>query len=347
MRILLRADAGSTQGSGHVMRCLTLAEGLQSRGHRVELITAPIDLPWLAQVVAASALPVHHCEPDDLATDLIRRLEPDWVVVDSYEFAPASVSELNGSVPVLALIDGNDRGIDAELYLDHNLGAERKVRDPRRQLFGSRFALVRDEVVEQRRPTPWKFQSARPQALSVMGGSDPTHASALVSEAIGNLGSPVDLTIIAPEHDHDEVRRTFRPGYTPELLAPTARLPQLLARADLVISAAGTSAWDICALGIPAVLLAVVDNQQESLDQAVSSELTLGIDAVGDPSAIVRKLTQLVAELTTNEDRRMHMSVRCRTVVDGNGKLRVSQRLESYRGQGGSTERLVRREGND
>ncbi len=101
MRILLRSDAGVQTGTGHVMRCLTLAEELLGRGHEVVLLGSIGDVAWLREQVADSGVEVQdverhprRCQP--FAPGLRsrrRRLVPD---------RPAPIAALDSRIPVLA-----------------------------------------------------------------------------------------------------------------------------------------------------------------------------------------------------------------------------------------------------
>ena len=340
MKFLLRADGDSIQGTGHVMRCLTIGEALVSRGHTVELMTNRIDVPWLADAISQTGMPWLETEIDDLSPARIEERSPDWVVADSYRFDPGEISRLNERIPVLALIDGDDRGVRATVYLDQNVGAEllpHSAHVARSLLAGAEYALVRDAILEQRRGQPWQPLGRLPSVLSFMGGSDSTGASVAVARALSPLLDGLELTVIAPESLHAELVEAFGEDRRPTIISPTAELPRILGTTDIVLSAAGTSAWDVCALGIPSVLVAVVDNQLSSLQQAEARALALAIDAVTDPGAIERELAELVNRLTASEELRRSLSDACLSTIDGLGKVRVVERLEQLTAQHGGS----------
>jgi len=324
LRVVLRADAGLLTGTGHVMRCLSLAEELMSRGHEIFLVTAPFDVSWLEQLVVESGVSVKSCTAGDLARETILGLVPDWVVVDSYSIAAEEITALDTFVPVLAVVDGETRGVVATILLDQNLGAEERVNGPA-WLAGSQFALVRDAVLDQRRTDPWRLRGTSRSVLSFMGGTDPHAASIGVAHALAESVG-FDLLLIAPEPMHDRLARAGRIGT--KVIAPTAGLPALLGAADLVITAAGTSAWDVCALGIPSIMVAVVDNQQQSLVKVIAGGLALGVDAVRDPNSL-SALGGMVDQLLTDEDLRRSVSIASANAFDGFGKSRVADRMEA------------------
>lgn len=333
MRVVLRADAGDSRGTGHVMRCLTLGEGLLARGHDVTLLTGGQHDPWLREMERLSGIVVLHCPEDSLYLPSIEALSPDWVVVDSYWIDPSLISSLNTNVPVLAIVDGDTRGMDAALYLDQNLGStipsgvDQAVD---RWLLGPSYALVRRSIISHRRDRPWVPRNDPPRILAFMGGTDPTHATEDVARALAATDAPMSVIIVAPQDRHEALGAMLRPRTDVMLIPPTPSLPDLLADADLVISAAGTSAWDVCALGIPSILVAVVDNQVASLRAAFDAGLALGIDASDDRSGLAPACQEAVTALLDDEKTRAGLSERCRTVFDGKGTDRVVDSMEQH-----------------
>jgi spore coat polysaccharide biosynthesis predicted glycosyltransferase SpsG len=331
MKVVLRADSGIEQGTGHLMRCLTLAEELVARGHEVELVTSRLTIPWLANAVAVTGIPVHECIPDQLSSELLRSLRPDWVVVDSYRISADEISRLAGVVRVLAIVDNDHRGIDAALYLDQNLGAElidrpKDIAD--RFLSGARFALVRDALLAERKSSV-DVKRTTPNVLCFMGGTDPTLASIAIAAALAPLPHRFRLTVLAPLAEHPALADLLNARADVDLRVPTLDLPSLLGASDVVISAAGTSAWDVCAIGVPALLVAVVANQQASVREAARRGLVLGLDATLATDSAFEQVGQLVARLLDDRELREGLSSRCLEAFDGLGKARVVDALEN------------------
>ena len=327
MRVLLRADAGVVQGTGHVMRCMTLAEELLARGHHVDLMTAPIGVEWLARVVRESGVGVIEVGQDRVPREEIDSRHPDWVVVDSYRIPAAELSSLAETIPLLAVVDGDDRGIDATLYLDQNLGAESLARRPfvaDRLLAGASFALVRGDVLRARREQPWHFRSHEPRLLAFMGGTDPTGSIIPLAQVLAAFNGSLETTIVAPGRFHEALRGII----DADILLPTPDLPRYLGEADLVVSAAGTSAWDVCALGLPALFVAVVDNQVRSLAEAVARGVALGLDAVDEGADAFARAAGPLSQLVGDESLRERLSRAATTEFDGLGARRVVDRLE-------------------
>lgn len=323
MRCLIRADATIETGTGHVMRCLTLAEELLRRGHDVTLRGDLGDIGWLVDRVARTAL--RH-EPEVAHTFEWEPLDVeafDVVVVDSYEFDVSSVNAMAHIVPTLAIIDGDDRGLLVDIYLDQNLGAAGS--DVRRMLTGPRFALVRDEFVQRRRDRPRTLGSP-PHVVAFMGGSDPTGAIVTVARELLLLPAPTELTLVVAERWRDAVKALTDGDDRVHVVEPTPDLPDLLAGADVAVSATGTSAWEICTIGLPAVFVAVVENQLPGYRALIEQGLALGVDLSSSASAI--GLAPAVRRLLDDTPLRERLFLSSAALFDGQGADRVVDALE-------------------
>lgn len=330
MNVLLRADAGKTQGTGHVMRCMTLAEELLARGHRVTLMGDLGSVPWLEATVAASGVRHLHCQVNRLDTAWVANSSFDWVVVDSYAILPERVSQLQGTTRCLAIVDGDSRGIAADLYLDQNLGTGLGLVEALRGkvLAGSKFALIRDAVLEQRRPADVAEIGRRLRVVAFMGGTDPHGAIVGVAASIVTQRLDIELDLVTADTWRIATRDAVNGYPDVRLIKPTGNLPTILGRADIVVSGAGTSAWDICSMGRPAVLIALVENQRESLAAIDREGVALAIDATSGGADPLAGSGSMVASLVRNPDQRDELVKRCLQAFDGKGKVRVVEHME-------------------
>lgn len=325
----MRADASVEQGSGHVMRCLTLAIGLVSRGHEVEFVASINDVPWLSELVARHGFRVEHSLPDQLDFLQLARHDPDWIVVDSYQFDSLEVSGLQALAKTLVLVDGPESGADADLYLDSNLGAEAHPRSAGTWLAGAQFALVRSEWVALRKRSPSRSAMVDGHVLAVMGGTDPTGSIVAVANALASIDRVARSTVVAPPHWIEELARIASRTPSMHVLPTTSQLPALVETAQVVVTASGTSAWDICTAVKPAVLIAVADNQRDSLYSALAHGVADGVDATDGLSAIHSMLAPKVTALLAEESLRRTLEERCRVVFDGQGVSRVCHAMET------------------
>jgi spore coat polysaccharide biosynthesis predicted glycosyltransferase SpsG len=315
------------------MRCLALAEELLGRGAEVSFLGDLGGLEWVRDQLRARGLPLlpGPASPEGLTT-AARRLRLDAMVLDSYELDPDCAGALRqAGMTVLAVVDGDTRGQHADLYLDQNLGAEHSpVNLPTGtvRLAGSDFALLRDSVRALRPAGPRQPGDGVPRVLCFFGGTDTADAAPRVIELAAATGAPFAATVIAARDSTADALAAvaLTPGQSVTAIAPTDRLPHLAAAADLVVSAGGTSTWELLCLGVPAALIWVADNQRQGYDTLVSRGLAAGLGAVtglgGDAEATLKGLL-------TSPVARTDLAARGFTLVDGRGRERVADELLS------------------
>jgi spore coat polysaccharide biosynthesis predicted glycosyltransferase SpsG len=289
-------------------------------------------------MISAKSFIRHDVQPHSLDAFLVDQIDPDWLVVDSFEIPSILVGALRSRTRVLAIVDSDSRSIDADIYLDHNVGAETLTWAPNvaaNILAGSRYALVRESIRDAKRNDPWALRSDSPQILAVMGGSDPTGMIVEVARALAQTEYQFTATLICTPLWRTDVDRLISGYSNINILEPTKDLPALLGQADLAISAAGTSSWELCTMGIPSVLIEVVDNQTEPLTKMVSGGLVLGVvPSTTGLENISHEIRVTVERLIDDVDLRRSLSDHCLANFDGGGASRVVAEMERvHRGQ--------------
>ncbi|MEU8406521.1 spore coat protein [Micromonospora sp. NPDC048842] len=349
LRVGLRCDAGPRRGVGHLVRCLALAEEFLARGADVTVFGTVERLDWATAELAARGIPL--LPGPDSAAELVaaaRRHHLDVLVLDSYELDPAGAGALRAAgVYTLAIIDGDSRGQVADLYLDQNFGAELSglgsgaalpgpgfaAELPGRLLAGSAYALLRDSVVSARPPVvPPATAVSRPRVLAFFGGTDAVGAAPVLTRVLMATGHPMDLTVIVGRPEIEAEVDDVAPGrgQTIRPVPPTTSLPALITEADLVVSAAGTSTWELCCLGAPSALVCVVDNQHESYTRVVRHGLAAGLGELPELTAggVAGRAARATAARTlhgllSSPQRRATLAARAWATVDGQGRARV------------------------
>ncbi|MFY0406862.1 PseG/SpsG family protein [Solicola sp. PLA-1-18] len=330
-------DVGPAYGSGHAMRCLALAEELISRGTAVTYLADVASVRWVHERVAAlgAVVVAPPSDPDALPSAVVD-LGADAVVVDSYHLAPGVYAALRATgLPTLAFVDQHLRGADADLLLDANIGSDDDVvelPDGTRRLAGLDYALIRRDVREHRPPSPQRLQGsgARPRVLGIFGGTDPAGAGVLVADALVRTGLAFEATIVAPRPELVDAVHALAPGPGQALhtISPTDRLPALVAESDVVLSAAGTSTWELLCLGAATGLVCTADNQTIGYARALDAGVGLGVGDVAD-DGFVEAAVRPLRRLLTETDLRSALSSSAWRTVDGRGASRVADALES------------------
>lgn len=358
MRVVIRADASVRIGTGHVMRCATLAGELAKAGAEVHFVCRAHDghlADWLAdksefavhRLQRSTDTPPEH-EPSGLAhaawlgnswqNDVLDTLtaiyllgEIDWLVVDHYALDKRWENALRPFVKKIFTIDDlADRAHDCELLLDQNLFPEPEKRyenlvpKSAHLLLGPRYALLRPEFATARAATSGPRYPVR-NVLVFFGGSDP---EGLTLKAVNVLKS------VAQEHEFraDIVTGPVNP-HKAAITQATSGLKnavvhdrfvnmwELMARADLFIGAGGTTSWERCCLKLPAVIISTAENQN-GFSAALAED---GVQIfLGHFSQVTDdKFRAAISSLLTNPALLTHLSRTAAGITDGNGVRRI------------------------
>ncbi|MGY0387811.1 PseG/SpsG family protein [Nocardioides sp. WG-D5] len=336
LRVAMVCDAGPGVGIGHVMRCLALGEELVARGVPVVVVADLDEVPWAAEQVRRRGIEIASPGSGDLrdVLDALAGIEPSSVVVDSYLLPVPVYAELRQRWPLLALTDGDPGGRVADLYLDQNLGAESSawtLPEGARHLGGLDYAQQRRDIVRQRPSVPKAAADEHTplRVLAFFGGTDAFGVSPRVVRLVVRTGIAVELTAIAatPELAEEIAGIEPAPGQAVHVIGPTDALAELVADADAVLSAAGTSAWELFCLGAAVGFVCVADNQQDAYVRMDEDRLAVGIATLaeldGDTEAAVARMRDLLGDVRLRE----RLRAACWATVDGRGPERVADAL--------------------
>lgn len=334
MRIAFCCDVGRAEGLGHLMRCLALAEEVAGRGATPLFVAALGGHGWARDRVTARGY--RWVPPGDDPAVTLLALDAAAVVLDSY-LLPASVpARLRAAgLPVLAVVDGDTRGQPADIYLDQNLGAES---DPALAadaapgavlLAGLRYALHRTDVLAHRPAAPRRERHAEPSVLAFFGGTDPYGAAPVLATALAATGAPCRATVVAASAELAAAVSAVpvAPDQRRRIVGPTDQLPRLVAACDVVVAAAGTSAWELACLGAAAALVCVTGNQETGYARAVATGAVAGLGRLADLRADPTRAVPPLRSLLTDPATRNTLRAAAWHLVDGAGRHRVADQL--------------------
>lgn len=368
MNVVFRVDASLQIGSGHVMRCLTLAEALKVRGATCSFISRehPGHLSQLirqrgfeVQVLptvagprdSASALtvgePAHaHWLGCDWTVDAAQTLDVlkgtaiDWLVLDHYALDhrwERLVRERSRRIMVID--DLADRAHHCDLLLDQNLGREvydydGLVPDQCIRLIGPQYALLRPEFAELRDYSLRRRQQSKlRQVLVTMGGVDQANATGAVLEALKACPLPADcrITVVLGRHApwREEVERlAVEMPWPTEVAVAVSDMGRRMAESDLVIGAAGGTAWERCALGVPTLLVVLAPNQVQGAQALCKAQ---AVRLLGSADDFVPSLKPAITALK-QPDALASMAAAAAKVCDGRGVERALTAMEAVHG---------------
>lgn len=359
MRALFRADASIQIGSGHVMRCLTLAVTLRREGvHSVFICRDKVG--HLAGFIRAQGfevilLPAHskpgsgpvgrlehsdwlgcsQLEDADECRGYLAEIRPDWLIIDHYAIDQEWQRELVKYYRKLMVIDDlADRSHLCDLLLDQNLGRTETdyyglLPQRARVLTGPRYALLRPEFADWRaRGLARRKNLVHPHHILItLGGADAPNATTKVIEGLEKTALALDakVTVVmgggAPWIEL--VRNAAgQSRFQVEVLVNVNDMAALMAKADVCIGAAGSTSWERCCLGLPTLLLITASNQRFIAQELHSAGAAYCLDTQQSWSdADFAYAFDRILQHTTFT----HMGIVASEICDGLGAQRVGE----------------------
>lgn len=357
MEVGIRVDASIQIGTGHFMRCLTLADALKRRGATIRFVSRQLPGHLCDMVVAkehqlvplesnangattgdlAHAHWLSTSQPGD-AQDSVQALAHralDWLVVDHYALDARWETALRPMTKNILVIDDlADRQHDCDVLLDQNYYTDMnnrytgKVPAHCRLFLGPRYALLRDEFRRLHQTANLRTGPVK-HVLVFFGGVDADNCTGRSIEALVKLGIEgmrVNV-VIGAQHPHREqieaecARNGFR------CLVQTDRMAELMAAADLALGAGGSATWERCCMGLPCATIAIAQNQVRTAMDIADYGATkfIGIAADVDVEKLILEVGNILESTWIAAASRLG-----RDLVDAQGVSRIIEAMERY-----------------
>ncbi|GAA5095581.1 hypothetical protein GCM10025760_28090 [Microbacterium yannicii] len=311
--VLFRSDATLRGGIGHFVRTVAIAEELVARGRRA-VLSGEIESPLALQMVRTAEITV--VPPAMNSGELLEQaaeIDAAMIHIDRYEgfsdiralargrgtIISTATDAQYGRRPADVIVDAGPRATHEfhELYADADV------------CLGPDHALLR-RGLSAAATHAGPARRSGVHALVLMGGTDAADYGPAVARAAAGVAGVTRVGLVGA------------PGPAPGVI-PVPRSPdvtELLDGWDLVITAAGTTVWEMAALGVPMALIGVAENQRDHYDTLLAAGAAVGLGFL--PSKDELAVADL-AEVIADADARLGMAERARRIVDGRGAARV------------------------
>lgn len=339
--IFFRTDANPQNGTGHLMRCLALAQAWKKQSGKVIFISACSNEGFEERIIHEGfqfvSIEKPHPEPTDLETTLlsINCSYPNntWVVLDGYHFNTNYQQSIKNEGRQLLVIDDIahlDHYI-ADIILNQNINAKElaySCGSETKLLLGTNYLLLRKEFSAYKNGNTELPEVAK-KVLVTMGGGDPDNETLKVMKALNNVSkNNLEIKVVVGGCNPyiDSLKNTVEDiRHKVEFLQNVTNMSELMAWADIAVSAAGSTCWELAFMGVPAVLTITSHNQKG---------VAFGLERIGavvnlgwKDNVSISKIAASVDCLINDYHTRDKMSRIGKTVIDGQGTNRVLSSL--------------------
>jgi len=361
MKVAIRTDASLEIGTGHVMRCITLANELKQKGadifficrafpghlavlieshsYKVYLLPAPNTLKnnnsrenaktsyqnWLGVSWQQDAEETHQV--------LLQQGNVSWLIVDHYAIDEHWEKQQKNVVSKIMVIDDLANRIhDCNILLDQNYYKDMqnrytgKVSDNCEKLHGPKYALLRQEFREARQSL--RKRSGHIKNIFIFfGGVDITNQTELAIKALTMLQLSdvvIEVVVGKTSPNLNDIEILCNKYSYINLHVQIENMAQIMAAADLCIGSGGTITWERCCMGLPTIAWPVADNQRQLLIDNAKNGLLYMPDTM---KPTVEEISFHIKAVLNNSLLCFHMSTQCLQIIDGRGSVRVANRI--------------------
>lgn len=359
MRVLFRCDAGIIRGSGHLVRCLTLADALAKKNGAKQgceitfacrkdagafldlfktrdfnLLTMPEPVSTL---VTTEQIWTTQEQEDDfkLCQDMLDGQVFDWVIVDHYALsAPWETLARSLGQKILVIDDLANRSHDCDALLDQNEYVDKADRYSAlvpvgcHMLLGGKYVLLRDEFGLARQRLG-QVRKNVDNAVILMGGSDYHGQSLRIARILQPLAIAANfgVDIILGQQNQQRAEIEKLAADTPLFRVHTnhGNISSLMLTADIAFGAGGTSTWEFCCLGVPTILLSFAKNQIALAQSA--DRLGIALYAGDSDKVTDEQIIDILTCLAEQPDLRQSLRQAAVSLIDGKGAERLATLL--------------------
>lgn len=302
MRVAIRVDSSTAIGSGHLMRCLTLAEWMwKEKNAKVQFISRDLDGNLNDKVKAAGfflqVLPRHPLDeslegyaawltvPQEVdaaeTKEILQKVgKVDRLVVDNYALDIVWERELRPLTDEIFVIDDlANRAHDCDILLDQNFYFEMEHRydclvpTSCKKLLGPRYLLLREEFYEAKKHARVRTNDLH-NILVFYGGSDCTNETmkALFALEKMNLRDIIVQVVVGSANSYKAEIEAFCRQYPwMEYCCQVSDMAKRMNMADIAFGAGGTATWERIYMELPSMVTAIAENQVESCEACASA----------------------------------------------------------------------------
>lgn len=335
LKFFIRADGNSTIGTGHIMRCLSIARKLRDFDVDIKFVLADesmstvIDKSGFEFIVLDSSWDNLEEEIEELCS-IIREEEVDAVIVDSYFITEEYLSKLRKESYVCYIDDFNKMQYPAEALINYNVYAHELNYNEKNYdalLLGTEYAPLRDEFENCINK---EFKGIK-KILITSGGTDEYNVVGKILDRIITREDFkfMDFYCIVGKFNknENELKNSYNKYSNIHLIKNTPNIIKYMLDCDIAITAGGTTCYELCACGLPSIIYVLADNQLMAAEYFFKNEImAFAGDIRCDIDSCLENINQEINRLM-NKEIWKKQSKKMQALVDGNGAKRIAEIL--------------------
>jgi len=344
MKVVIRADANKNIGQGHVMRCLSLCDALKEKGHECLFVCA-MDTPMdfiINRGYDVYYLTTSYNNMDEeiaLLEQIIVEEKADLLVIDSYYVTQNYLQSVKELIKTVYLDDVYSFAYDVDCLVNYNVYADKekyenmyvtgKVKTPA-MIIGPTYAPLRKEFTEK---NIREINEIKNIMISV-GGADPLHLAYGFAKNMTEdeffKDKNINMILGKMEPDTDKIESICEASENIKYFVNVSDMKAKIEEADLVISAAGSTQYEICACGRPCICFSMADNQVPGGEKFGDLGAFIYAGDARDNDAFFYDVLNAVKRVSCDISLAKEMSQKALAVTDGFGAVRMAERLEEF-----------------
>lgn len=341
--VLIRCDANTVIASGHMMRCLTIAEEFRNLHTEVIFVVSDCEseaylhtlskLSGISHVYPVVNLKSSYRNPDSELTsftDLIHKTHANLILIDSYFVTAPYLSQLSGICQTAYIDDLYSFDYPVHTVINYDLHPKQTHYSFAKQLLlGASYAPLRPQFKE----ASYVLRNKPHDIFISTGGTDPYEISyhllnLIFKENSDNLGK-LTFHVLTRSLDScpDELSTFSRQHDNVILYENVTDMANLMCNCDIAITAGGTTLYELCAVSVPTICYAMADNQiTPALDFEKKGCCIYSGDCRENP-AFFKNLRNDLFSLCENKAKREFLSHNMSKLMDGKGASRIAAAL--------------------
>lgn len=344
---IIRADGNSVIGMGHVMRCLSIADAVKEQGTEPIFVTACEECVAMitqrgfqARLLTTdyrdmlSELP----QLERILSEECDKIKKHVILVDSYQVSAAYYREL-GRLAYVACLEDMGQPYPVDLLINYNIYGEKlasqyeadRENKPKSTLLGVSYMPLRQEFLHD---IDYSLREKVTDVMITTGGSDPLFAAKAFTEAFladqTLQAENIRYHIISgPFNSHAAELKELYANHTNVMIYENVKsMKEIMRRCDVVLTATGSTIYEVSALGVPMIVFYFADNQSLGAEETEikTSVINCG-DFSNEPEMVVRKAVEALLRCVREKTYREVLHRDEKRLVDGKGAARIAEAI--------------------